>query len=306
MARFLGRRLGYAVITVGLVVTVVFWMSRVAGDPVTLLAGFDVTEESKDQIRADLGLDDPLVVQYGHFVTDITRVDFGESFRTGRPAMEEVMNRLPATLTLALTALTFAVVIAVPLGVLAALKRGRWPDTLARFVALLGQAVPNFWLGLLLIFFFAVRLDLFPTGGRDDGFMSLVLPAFTLCTASLASLTRLTRSAMIDVLNQDYVTLARLKGLRSRRVILRHGLSNALIPILTILGLQIGLLLAGSVVVETIFAWPGVGRLVIQSLEVSDYPVVQAAVLIIALSVVLANLATDLVYMIVDPRIRYD
>ena len=306
MVRFLGRRLGYAAITVALVVTVVFWMSRVAGDPVTLLAGFDVTEESKATIRADLGLDDPIVVQYGTFVTDIVTLDFGDSFRTGQPAMEEVLDRLPATLTLALTALLFAVVIAVPLGVLAALKRGRWPDSLARFVALLGQAVPNFWLGLLLIFFFAVRLDLFPTGGRDDGWKSLILPALTLCTASLASLTRLTRSAMIDVLNQDYITLARLKGLRAKRVILRHGLSNALIPILTILGLQIGLLLAGSVVVETIFAWPGVGRLVIQALEVSDYPVVQAAVLVIAISVVLANIATDLVYMIVDPRIRYD
>ncbi|MFT3851874.1 MAG: ABC transporter permease [Ilumatobacteraceae bacterium] len=220
--------------------------------------------------------------------------------------MDEVLHRLPATLSLAAAALLIAVLVAVPLGVIAAIKRGRWPDTAARFVALVGQAVPNFWLGLLLIFGFGVKLGWFPTGGRDAGWRSLVLPAITLSTASVASLTRLTRSAMIDVLNQDYITLARLKGLRTRRVILRHGLSNALIPILTILGLQIGLLLAGSVVVETIFAWPGIGRLVIQSLEVSDYPVVQAAVLIIAISVVLANLATDLVYMIVDPRIRYD
>ncbi|MFV0309752.1 MAG: ABC transporter permease [Desertimonas sp.] len=306
MLRFLGRRLGYAIITVGLVLTVVFWMSRVAGDPVRLLAGFDATDENLEQIRSDLGLDEPLVMQYGRFVGDISEGDFGKSFRTGRPAMGEVMNRLPATLSLAAAALVFAVVVAVPLGILAALKRGRWPDTVARFIALVGQAVPNFWLGLLFIFFFAVRMGWFPTGGRNDGFRSLILPALTLSTASVASLTRLTRSAMIDVLNQDYITLARLKGLKPHRVIVRHGLSNALIPILTILGLQIGLLLAGSVVVETIFAWPGIGRLVIQSLEVSDYPVVQAAVLVIALSVVLANLATDVIYMLVDPRIRYD
>jgi peptide/nickel transport system permease protein len=304
MVHFLGRRLGYALITVLLVVTVVFWMSRVAGDPVTLLAGFDVSEESMAKIRESLGLDRSIVVQYGQFLSDLVHLRFGDSFRTGRPAMDEVLHRLPATLSLAAAALTFAVLVAVPLGVLAALKRGRWPDKAARLVALIGQAVPNFWLGLLLIFLFAVRLGWLPTGGRDDGWKSLVLPALTLSTASLASLTRLTRSAMIDVLNQDYITLARLKGLKTGRVIVRHGLSNALIPILTILGLQVGLLLAGSVVVETIFAWPGIGRLVIQSLEVSDYPVVQAAVLIIALCVVLANIATDVVYMVVDPRIR--
>jgi peptide/nickel transport system permease protein len=305
MTRFITRRLGYAAVTVALVVTVVFWMSRVAGDPVTLLAGFEVTEESKAQIREALGLDDPFLVQYVNYVADVFRLEFGDSFRTNQPAMDEVLGRMPATIALAAVALGFSILVSVPLGVLAALKRGQWPDRLARLVALVGQAVPNFWLGLLLIFFLAVSLGLFPTGGFG-GPASIVLPALTLATASVASLTRLTRSAMIDVLNQDYITLAHLKGLSPRRVILRHGLSNALIPILTILGLQIGLLLAGSVVVETIFAWPGVGRLVIQSLEVSDYPVVQAAVLLIATTVVLANLATDLVYMVIDPRIRYD
>lgn len=304
MLGFFGRRLGYAAITVALVVTVVFTMSRVAGDPVTLLAGFDATEENMAQIRESLGLDDPFVVQYGNYVADVFGFEFGDSFRTGRPAMSEVTNRLPATLTLAAVALLIGVVVAVPLGVYAAIKRGSWPDRVARFIALIGQAVPNFWLGLLLIFLLAVNLDLFPTGGKG-GPASIVLPAITMSTASIASLTRLTRSAMLDVLNQDYITLARLKGLSPLRVIVRHGLSNALIPILTIMGLQIGLLLAGSVVVETIFAWPGVGQLVIQSLQVSDYPVVQAAVLVIALMVVLANLATDLVYMVVDPRIRY-
>lgn len=305
MLRFLGRRLGFSLVTVGLVVTVVFWLSRVSGDPVTLLAGFDATEESKEQLRKSLGLDRPFLMQYFSYLGEIARFEFGNSFRSGRSAMGEVWSRLPATLLLASVSLTIAVAVSVPLGVLAAIRRGSWPDSVARFVALIGQAVPNFWLGLLLIFFVAVRLGWLPTGGRG-GVTSLILPAVTLSTASIASLTRLTRSAMIDVLNQDYVTLARLKGLSPARVIVRHALSNALIPILTILGLQIGLLLAGSVVVETIFAWPGVGRLMIQSLEVSDYPVVQAIVLVIATTVVLANLLTDLIYMVIDPRIRYD
>lgn len=304
MARFLLIRVAQSVVTVTLVVFVVFVMSRVAGDPVTLLAGFDFSQEDIAEVREELGLNDPLHEQFGRFLLDIARGDFGTSFRTNQPAMDEVLSRAPATAQLALVSMAISLAISIPLGVVAAIKRGSITDSVARFFALLGQATPNFWLGLMLIFFFAVRLGWLPTGGRPD-WKALILPAFTLGTASAASITRLTRSAMVDVLNQDYITQARLKGLPERTVVLRHGFRNAMIPVLTILGLQIGILLAGSVIVETIFAWPGVGRLIIQSLGVSDYPVVQAAVLLIATTVVVANLITDIVYMIIDPRIRY-
>ena len=304
MARYLLVRTGQSLVTILLVVLVVFAISRVAGDPITLLAGFDYSQEDLEEIRTELGLSDPLPVQFARFVGDAVQGDFGDSFRTDRPAMEEVLNRAPATFELAFVSLLISLVISVPLGVVAAMARGSKADALARLLALIGQAAPSFWLGLILIFFFSVRLGWFPTGGRE-GVVSLVLPAFTLGTAAAASIMRLTRSAMLDVLNRDYITLARTKGMPERTVILKHAFRNAMIPVLTILGLRIGTLLAGSVIVETIFAWPGVGRLIIQAIAVSDYPVVQGAILLIATTVVLANFLTDLLYMVIDPRIRY-
>lgn len=304
MARFLVVRLAQSLTTIVLVLFVVFAMSRVAGDPVTLLAGFDFSQADIELVRDDLGLNDPFLQQFGRFMVDTARGDFGTSFRSNQPAMDEVLDRAPATAQLALVSFVISLCISVPLGVLAAVRRGSKADSVARFFALLGQATPNFWLGLMLIFFFSVRLGWLPTGGRG-GWTSLILPAFALGTASAASITRLTRSAMIDVMNQDYITQARLKGMPEWKVIFKHGFRNAMTPVLTILGLQIGILLAGSVIVETIFAWPGVGRLVIQSLGVSDYPVIQAAVLLIVTTVVFANLLTDILYMVIDPRIRY-
>jgi peptide/nickel transport system permease protein len=304
MKRFLLLRVAQSLLTILLVMFVVFVAARVAGDPVTLLVDFDATQEDIDELKGELGLNDPLPVQFVDFVGDAMRGDFGTSFRTSRPAMDEVIERVPASVQLALLSLVFAIAISIPLGVLAAITRGSSLDVFARFLALVGQAAPNFWVGLMLIFFFSVRLHWLPTGGRG-GFDHMILPAITLGTAGAASLARLTRSAMLDVLNSDYVTMARAKGLPRRTVIFKHALRNAMIPVVTILGLRIGTLVSGSVIVETIFAWPGVGRLIIQAINVSDFPVVQAAILLTASAVVFANLLTDIAYMFIDPRIRY-
>lgn len=304
MRQYLAMRLLQSLITLVLVMVTVFVMARVAGDPVTLLVSFDQSQEDIDRIREELGLADPIPVQFGRFVTDALRGDFGTSFRTGAPAMEEVLNRVPATAQLASFALLLSILISIPLGVLAAVTRGSLADVIARLFALVGQAAPNFWVGLMLIFLFSVRFGWFPTGGRG-GLDHMILPAITLGTSASASLTRLTRSAMLDVINSDYVTMARAKGLPKRVVIFKHALRNALIPVVTILGVRAGVLISGSVIVETIFAWPGVGRLIIQAINVSDFPVVQAAVLLIASTIILANLLTDIAYMFIDPRIRY-
>ena len=304
MARFLILRVGQSLLTILLVMFVVFAVARVAGDPVTLLVDFDTSQADIDQLKEELGLNDPLPVQFIEFVIDAARGDFGTSFRTSRPAMKEVLERVPASLQLAGLSLFFALVIAIPLGVLAAVSRGSVIDVIARFFALVGQAAPNFWVGLMLIFFFSVRLGWLPTGGRG-GLDHMILPAITLGTAGAASIARLTRSALLDVLNSDFVTMARAKGLPRRTVIFKHALRNAMIPVVTILGLRIGALISGSVIVETIFAWPGVGRLIIQAINVSDFPVVQAAILLTATAVVFANLLTDIAYMFIDPRIRY-
>lgn len=297
-------RLVQSVFTLFLVLAVVFVIARVAGDPVTLLVTFDASQADIDRLREELGLSDPLPQQFVRFMGDALRGDFGTSFRTNRPAMNEVLERVPASARLAGLSLAFSLAISLPLGVLAAVSRGSVVDLFARFLALVGQAAPNFWLGLMLIFFFAVRLGWLPTGGRG-GLDHMVLPAIALGTAGAASITRLTRSALLDVLNSDFVVMARAKGLPRRTVIFKHALRNALIPVVTILGLRIGTVISGSVIVETIFAWPGVGRLIIQAINVSDFPVVQAAVTITASAVILANLLTDIAYMIVDPRIRY-
>lgn len=304
MLRFLLVRLGQSLVTVFLVVLVVFMVGRIAGDPIELFAGPDITPQQREEIKDSYGLNDPLFVQFGHFLGDITHGDFGDSFRTSQPAMDEVVSRTPASLQLAITALAVSVVVAVPLGIVAAVKRGSIADTGARFFALVGQAAPQFWVGLLLIFTFAASWGWFPTGGRG-GVSHLVLPALTLGFAGAASIARLTRSSMLDVLHRDYITLAECKGLPTRVIIRKHAFRNAMLPVVTILGLRLGTILAGAVVVELIFSWPGVGRLIITSIQSGDYPVVQAAVLLVAATVVLANLLTDTVYMFLDPRIRY-
>ena len=285
------------------VVTIVFFMSRAVGDPITYLAPIESTAEELEAIKDEIGLNDPLIQQYGRFVADIARLDFGQSFRANRPATDVVSERIVATIQLGTAALLFAFAIGIPLGILAAVRRGGAIDVVSRLFALLGQAVPNFWLGLILILFIAVRFEWLPTGGRI-GWSGIILPAITLGSFPAAAIMRFTRSAMLDALQQDYIRTARAKGLNERAVIVRHALRNSLLAVVTLLGLQVGSILSGAIVVETVFAWPGLGRLIIQSIVASDFPVVQAAVVMTSIWIVFVNLVVDVSYSFLDPRIR--
>lgn len=296
-------RLMQSFLVVLVVVSVVFVVTRVTGDPITILAPIDATQQDIQRIKQSYGLNDPLYEQYVRFIWDAARLHMGTSFRTGQPAVNEVEARLGATVELGVAALVFSVVVGVPIGVLSAVKRGTVVDLLSRLFALIGQAIPNFWLGLMLILFFSVRLGLLPTGG-SGGLRHLILPAVTLGAASCAAVVRLTRSGMLDVLGSDFIRTARAKGLSELRVLARHAIRHALVPVVTIMGIQVGRVIAGTIVIETVFAWPGIGRLMIQSINSADYPVVQVGVLFIATSIVLANFAVDICYSIIDPRIR--
>ena len=303
MLEFVTRRLLHtALVTLG-VVTLAFVALRLSGDPAaTMLPGDASVDELRD-LRHALGLDQPLHVQYVTFLGGAVRGDFGDSFRHQQPAFGLVLERLPATLELAFAALLLAVAVALPLGIVAAIYRGRAVDMLAMGFAVVGQATPYFWMGIMLILVVSVELGWLPTSGRG-GWPHLILPAVTLGTHFAASLARLTRTSMLEVLGQNFVTTARAKGLGEPRVVLAHALKNAAVPVVTLIGLQFGTLLGGAVVTETIFAWPGVGRLAVQSIFVRDYPVVQAGVLVLALVFVAINLAVDLLYGTLDPRIR--
>jgi peptide/nickel transport system permease protein len=285
------------------VVTLAFAALRLSGDPAATMLPGDASVEELVALRHQLGLDGPLWLQYVQFLGGALTGDFGTSFRHQQPALPLVLERLPATLELAGAALALAVALALPLGILAAVYRGRLLDVLAMAFAVVGQATPYFWMGIMLILVVSVELGWLPTSGRG-GLERLILPAVTLGTHFAASLARLTRTSMLEVLGQQFVTTARAKGLSERSVVLAHALKNAAVPVVTLIGLQFGTLLGGAVVTETIFAWPGVGRLAVQSVFVRDYPVVQAGVFVLALTFVAINLLVDLLYGVLDPRIR--
>jgi len=300
---FVGTRLARAFVALWLVSTVVFVVMRLSGDPVPLLLPPDAPTSEIFRVRAELGLDRPLIVQYGVFVANVLRGDFGRSIHFRQPAMKVVVGYLPASLELALTAFVLAALIAVPVGVISAIRRNTLVDHVVMAVALVGQSAPVFFLGILLILGLSLGAGLFPTGGRGD-WRHLVLPGLTLGAFAMASIARLTRSAMLEVLRADFVRTARAKGLSETLVVVKHTLRNAALPIITITGLQLGQLLAGSVVTETVFAWPGIGRLAIQSIYNRDYPVVQCTVFLSAAAFVLINFVIDLVYGVLDPRLR--
>ena len=287
------------------VVTLAFGALRLSGDPAATMLPGDATVEELHALRHALGLDESLPTQYLRFLASAVHGDFGLSFRHQQPALALVLERLPATLELALASLALAVVIAIPLGIVAAIFRGRLWDAAAMAFAVVGQATPYFWMGIMLILVVSVQLGWLPTSGRG-GIEHLILPTVTMATHLAASLARLTRTSMLEVLGQNYVNTARAKGLSERSVIGVHALKNAAIPITTLIGVQFGTLLGGSIVTEMIFAWPGVGRLAVQSIFARDYPVVQASVFVLALSFVAINLAVDLLYGWLDPRIRYE
>lgn len=303
MLRYIARRLIGALVVIVLAGTVVFAILQVAGDPASLLLSSGGSQSDLARMKAELGLDQPLPVRYGRFLLGVATLDMGNSYRYGEPAFRLVLERLPATLQLALAALGIAVLVGVPLGVLAAAHEDSIADIASSFFAFLGQAAPNFWLGAMFILLFSVLLGWLPTSGAG-GPEHLVLPAATLALRPLAQLTRLTRSEVIETLCQEYVRTAHAKGLGPGLVLRRHVLRNAAIPILTLVGLDLGALLGGAIVIESVFAWPGSGRLLLQAIEHRDLPVIQAAVVVLASTFVLINLAVDLLYTRLDPRVR--
>ena len=304
MQQFLLRRLLRAIIVIWGISTIVFVVMRLSGDPVTLLLPPDATQADYARISHELGLDQPMWVQYGIFISNMTHLDFGQSIHLRQPAFQVAMERLPATIELATAAFLLAVIVAIPVGVLAAMKPYSFWDNVAMFFALIGQSAPTFFLGIMLILGLSLHLGLFPTGGRGD-LSYLVLPAITLGANAMASIARLTRSAMLEVIRKDYIRTARSKGLGEKLILFRHAFKNAAIPVVTIMGIQLGGLLGGAVVTETVFSWPGIGRLAINSIYNRDYAVVQATVFMTAILFVFINFAVDLVYGFLDPRIRY-
>ncbi|HEX9759923.1 MAG TPA: nickel ABC transporter permease [Candidatus Acidoferrales bacterium] len=304
MLRHVSLRLLFAIPTLWLLLTMVFLLVHlVPGDPVDQMLGEGARVEDRAELRRALGLDQPIHIQYGRYLAGLVRGDWGQSFRFQRPVLEVVAERYPATMELAFFALLISAALGIPLGVWAAHRRGHAADRAVGFFSLFGIAVPNFALGPLLILVFSVQLGLLPVSGRGS-WQNLVLPAATLGAALAAILTRMVRTAMMEELSSDYVRTARAKGLPERAVLFGHAFRNALIPVITILGLQFGTLLAGTIVTESIFSWPGVGRLAVQAIQSRDYPLLQGCILMIAASYVVVNLVTDMVYAIVDPRIR--
>jgi peptide/nickel transport system permease protein len=303
LATFLASRLLRALVALWLVSTVVFVVMRLSGDPVPLLLPADAPRSEYARLARELGLDRPLPVQYAVFLGNVLRGDFGRSLHFRQPAMSVVLGYLPATLELGLTAFVLAAAIAIPVGVVSAVKRNSPLDQVAMGVALVGQAAPTFFLGILFILLLSLTFGLLPTSGRG-GWQHLVLPAMTLGAFSMASIARLTRSSVLEVLRQDYVRTARAKGVSEWLVVAKHTFRNAAVPIVTITGLQFGTLLGGAVVTETVFAWPGIGRLAIQSIYNRDYPIVQSVVFLSALMFIVLNFLIDVLYGLLDPRIR--
>lgn len=333
MLRFAIRRVIETIpVLIGVVSIVFLFLHLIPGDAALVLLGERANEASLTRIRSQLGLDQPLYVQYGRYIASLSRLDVGKSVRTNRPVIDEALGRFPATIELALTALVISSVVGVSGGIIAGVGRGRFPDHVARVFSLLGVSIPIFWLGLVLIWIFAVQLHWLPSDGRlaattkytqitgfvmidaiiqgnsalfFDALSHLTLPALALSTVPMAVTMRMTRSAMLEVLRADYIRTARSKGLRERVITIRHAFKNASLPVVTTIGLQVGFLLSGAILTETIFSWPGIGRWVFESILNRDYPIVQGMSLIIAMIFVVVNLIVDLVYGALDPRISY-
>ena len=304
MYRYLIGRVLQTLLSMLVVVSIVFVLTRLSGNPIHLLLDVNATERDQEILTRHLGLDRPVLVQYALYVRNIALGDFGTSILTRRPVAEHIWERLPATVELGFVAMFLSVLIGVPLGVYSAVYRGGLLDGVARIVAVLGQSVPAFWLGLMLILLFGVLLGLLPAGGRG-GLAHLILPAFTLGYFTSAAILRLTRSSMLEVLNSDYIKFARLKGLSEQIVLWKHGLKNALLPVITFAVMLFVQFLGGAVVTETVFAWPGLGRLILESITTRDYPIVQAGVLVLSAFYLAGNLFVDVIYSYLNPRIRH-
>lgn len=307
MFKYIIRRILISLVTLIAISMIIFWLLRVLpGDPALMLAGELADAEEIAAIRERLNLDKPITIQYYYFVNDIAHGDFGDSLKSREPVLDEIGARFPATLELAIISIIIAAGFGIPAGVLAAIKRYTWLDSTISVMTLFGVALPVYATGLLLMLVFAVKLHWLPAAGRGDSWHNTILPAITLASFSTALITRMTRASVMEVLSEDYVRTARAKGHRERVVVFRHVLRNALIPVVTVVGLQFGSLLGGAILTETIFAWPGLGQILINSMYSRDYPMVQGLVLIFAAMVILVNLIVDVLYAYIDPRIKYD
>ncbi len=304
MVGYVVGRVLQALLSMLVVISIVFVLTRLSGNPVYLLLDVNATQRDFDLLTRHLGLDKPLIVQYGLYVKNIVQGDFGKSVLTRRPVTEHIRERLPATVELGVVAMFLSVAMGVPIGVYSAVRRGGVLDMGARVFAVLGQSLPPFWLGLMLILLFGVILGILPAGGRG-GPQHLLLPAFTLGYFTSAAIMRLTRSSMLEVLGTDYIKFARLKGLHEQVVLWKHGLKNALLPVITFAVMLFVQFLGGAVVTETVFAWPGLGRLILESITTRDYPIVQAGVLVLSALYLIGNLCVDVLYSWLNPRIRY-
>lgn len=291
-------------VILGVSFLVFFIMSLSPGDPARTILGENAPQESVEALREELGLNDPVVVQYVNYMKDLLHGDLGESYKSGRPVFGEIVSRFPATLKLAFWGMLFAVALSIPIGIISATKQYSIIDSISMVFALLGVATPNFWLGLMLIIAFSLNLRWFPSGGMEAGWRSLVLPVITLGTGCMANITRTTRSSMLEVIRQDYIRTAKAKGVSNRKVINRHALKNALIPVVTVIGLQFGSLLGGAVLTEAVFSWPGVGTFLVNSIKAKDTPAVLGCVIVFSICFSIVNLCVDILYAYIDPRIK--
>lgn len=305
MKRYILRRIAYSLLSLVLLSVTIFLFVRVSGDPAVLLVEPGASQDDLDAIRRQFGLDQPLPVQYGRFITSLLRGDFGQSFYYRTPVLELYLTRLPYSLLLAAAAMAFSLLVGIPTGIIAAMRVNSWWDSIGKIFALLGLSMPSFWVGLIMILVFSVHLGWFPSSGSGTP-LHLVMPAIALGWVFAAAHMRLTRSSMLEVLGSEYVKLARLKGLPETLVIAKHAFKNALIPVVTLAGINLILMVNVAVVVETVFAWPGVGRLLFEGISFRDFPVVQATVLIGGAMIVVVNLLVDILYAVIDPRIRYE
>lgn len=304
MAAYVVRRILMLIpVMLGVSILVFLIIHLSPGDPARMMLGERAPVEQLEALREQLGLNDPLPVQYVKWLSRVVRLDFGRSIRSNRPVLDEILSRLPATAELAFAAIGLAVIVGVPVGVISAVRRNTLVDDVAMVGALAGIAMPVFWQGIMLMLIFSLQLEWLPSSGRGD-WTHLVLPAVTLGTSSAASITRMTRSTMLETISQDYVRTARAKGLAERIVLFRHALRNALLPIVTVVGLEFGSLMAGAVITETIFAWPGIGRLAVDAIRSQDFPLVQGVILMFAAVYALINLVVDVIYAYLDPRLQ--
>ena len=305
MAKYLVRRILQIIPVLLIISVIVFILVNVAGDPTSTMLPPTASDEERDVLREALGLNKPLPEQYWIFITNAVKGDFGTSFRYRLPAVELAVDRIPASVQLAGIALLFSIIIAIPLGILSAQYRNSPFDLVISGISVLGRAMPGFWVAIMLILFLAVQNQIFPVSGRDDGLMSLVLPGLTLSFGTASQIIPLIRSNMLDIMHQDYIRTARSKGIKESVVICKHAFKNALVPVVTIVALQIPGLIGGALITETVFAWPGLGQLLVQAINTRDMSIVQACIFIIALLTLVANLIADIVYCLVDPRIKY-